>query len=923
MLPLMPEFQPVKDIPPVMDAPHPLPILIPKVQIPPTRVQLVSRPRLLQTLDEGLHRKLTLISAPAGYGKSTLLSEWAGNHAWSLGWVTLESGDNDLERFLSYLISALQTADAGLSNLENILGARFSPQPLPPDAMLAVLVNQLASVPGRLVVVLDDYHLIDNPDIHGFLNSLFDNLPPNIHFIIATRAEPPLRLARLRAKDQLVEITERELRFTFEEAQAFFDDVMEISLRRDQVAELETRTEGWVTGLQLAGLSLKDRADPGQLIETLGGTHRYILDYLAEEVFSDLPPPLQAFLLRTSILDRLSPGLCDAVARPDEPMQSKHILEFLDAANLFLVPLDSQRQWYRFHSLFAEFLQDRLENQASDDLADLHRRAADWFAGHDLLSEAIGHSFAGEDFDRAADLIQSKRKDLLTRGELRTLQRWFESLPEAVIKTRPRLGLARAWVTLMRDPLSFRSAIDKQNSQIAAGFDIAREDVLTALAESEPDSERRAGLAEFAMLQAFAFRDDHSVDETINLFNAALAYFPDTELMLRGFTLAGLASTYARAGAIKQAEETFSHAAQTSLRANSTYGYVACTDWQATMQVEMGQLNRAETAYRQAIEKLASQGGHPLPLSGHVYTSLADVLLEWNDLAEALENVEMGLQVGIQVKDIDAQLTGYPVLARLLLALNRGDEARQAMQAGVQVAQETQSAGCVLEALAWQAQLALAAGDLPEARRWAAGRGLESGCHVDPEQPLHEVEQYAYIRLLLATGKASEALRILEGMIRLQEQMGRGRCLIESMALQALCLRALGRTEEAQRSLSQALLIAEPEGFKRVFIQEGPPMAALLRSVGAMGHSPEYVRQLLTAFGEALSEQDAVLDPLSEREIEVLRLVAAGLTNAEIAAELVIALSTVKTHINHIYNKLGASNRTQAVAKARQLQIID
>jgi LuxR family maltose regulon positive regulatory protein len=912
-----------------MDTGTPLPILLPKVQIPPSRLQLVSRPRLFQVLNEGLHRKLTLISAPAGYGKSTLLSEWTATCDWPLGWVTLEAGDNDIERFLTYLMSAVQTAGASPTSLEGVLGARFSLQPLPPDAMLAILVNQLPTALERLVLVLDDYHHIDSQEIHGFISALLDHLPLNIHLIIATRADPPLRLARLRARDQLNEITEGDLRFTLEEAGTFFDDVMGLRLTHDQIAELEARTEGWVTGLQLAGLSLKERQHPAELIETLAGTHRYILDYLMQEVFFDLPPPLQTFLLRASILERLSPELCDAVVgEPDKggesgiPRRSKEILEFMDASNLFIVPLDSQRQWYRFHSLFADFLRDRLATQHPGELPDLHRRAAAWYAGHGLLSEAVGHSFAGGDLERAADLIQAQAKDLLTRGELTTLNRWIEALPEEAISTRPQLGLARAWGMLMRDPINFRDTIDQQIEHIAAGFGINPQDLLSALAESDPDSQRRAGLGEFAMLRAFAQRDAGDVNETIDLFKAALEYLPESEGLLRGFTMAGLASTYARLGAIQPAEETFAQAAKTSLGANSIYGYVACTDWQATMQAEQGQLRRAAATYRQAIETLSSQGQRPLPLSGHVYVGLANVLLEQDDLAGALENVRTGLQIGAQVRDYDALLNGSVIQALTLQALGKADEARQAMQQAERHALETQNPGCVQETQAWKAHLALAAGDVQATQRWAAAHGLGSGEGAQLESPPDEIEQLTYARLLLAVGKASEALPILEALIALQEQIGRTRALIESLALQALCLRSLGRMDEALRALARALLLAEPERFVRVFIQEGPPMAALLRAAGAQGHSPEYVKHLLEVFGETPALPAAVLDPLRERELEVLRLVADGMTNAEIATELVIAHSTVKTHINRIYSKLGTNTRTQAVARARQLQIL-
>jgi LuxR family maltose regulon positive regulatory protein len=907
-----------------MDTGTPLPILIPKVQIPPSRLQLVSRRRLLQVLDQGLHRKLTLISAPAGYGKSTLLSEWAAVLEWPLGWVTLEAGDNDIERFLTYLMSALQTAGTSSAGLEGLTRG-FSPQPLPPEAMLAILVNQLPPTFERLVLVLDDYHYIDNPDIHNFISALLEHLPLNIHLIIATRANPPLRLARLRARDQLNEITEGDLRFTLEEAGAFFEDVMGLRLTHEQIAELEARTEGWATGLQLAGLSLKDR-NPAELIGTLTGTHRYILDYLLQEVFSDLPAMLQTFLLRASILERLSPELCDAVVgeldggeEPDLPRRSREILAFMDVSNLFIVPLDSRRQWYRFHPLFADFLRDRLETRHADEVPALHRRAAGWYAHHGLLAEAVGHSFASGDLESAADLIQAQAKDLLTRGELTTLLRWTEVLPEESFRNRPQLGLARAWALLMRDPLQQWGTL---TDQIAEAFGIGTQDLLHELSESEPDSMRRAGLSEFAMLLAYTQRDTNDVEVTIQRFKAALEYLPESELLLRGFTLAGLASTYARIGAIKQAEEVFAQAAQNSLAANSVFGYVACTDWQATMQAEQGQLRSAATTYRQAIETLSSQGQHLLPLSGHVYVGLASVLLEQNDLEAALENVQVGLKVGSQVRDLDALLAGYPIQARIFQALNKREEAQEAMQNAELQALDTKNMSCVYDAQADKAHLDLDAGDVQEAQRWAAARGLEQGKLSELEHPLAEIEYRTYARLLMAGGKSAQALSILKELTHSQEQMGRQRALIESLAMQALCYRALGRMDEALRTLGHALLLAEPEGFVRTFIQEGPQMAALLRAAGAQGHSPEYVKDLLEVFGETPVSQEAVLDPLSERELEVLHLVAEGLTNTEIAAELVIAHSTVKTHINRIYSKLGVNARTQAVARARQLQIL-
>jgi LuxR family maltose regulon positive regulatory protein len=604
------------------------------------------------------------------------------------------------------------------------------------------------------------------------------------------------------------------------------------------------------------------------------------------------------------------------------PRQSREILEFIDASNLFIVPLDSQRQWFRFHPLFADFLRDRLVTKAPNELPELHRRAAEWYAQHGLFSEAVGHHMAAGDVDRAADLVQAQAKDLFRRGEIATLHRWTAALPEQAMKTRPRLALARAWARLMCDPLTFFNTMEEQFNTIAAGFGIHPQNLLSALVESMPGSERRAGLSEFAMQQAFAQRDTRKANETIELFKAALEFLPENEGLLRSFTLAGLASTYARIGAIKLAEESFAQAAQTSRAVGSIFGYIASTDWQATMQAEQGQLKRATATYHQAIETLTSQGKRPLPLSGHVYVGLASVLLEQNELPGALEQVQVGLQVGAQVGDVDALLQGYVIQARLLQALHKEEEAQKAVQEALRLALTTQNPGCVREAQAWNTHLALAAGDMQEAQRWATEHGLEGGRGTQLEGSIEEIEQLTYAQLLMASGRAYEALPILEVLIDLQEQIGRTRALIGSLALQAVCLRSLGRMDDALRILARALLFAEPEGFTRVFIQEGPPMAALLRTAEARGHSPEYAKRLLEAIGKAHAPQEAILDPLSERELEVLRQMAQGLTNTEIARKMVIAQSTVKTHINRIFGKLGVSTRTQAVARARQLQIL-
>lgn len=907
-----------------------------KISIPPSRINLVRRPRLIHHLNTGIERKLTVVTAPAGSGKTTLLSDWAVQQDIRIAWLSLDTQENDTDRFLTYFISALQSVEPSLKLMESITALRQAPQSTPRDVILTLMVNELAKIQDPLGIVLDDYHLISNQEIHDILIFLLEHLPQDVHFIIASRTDPSLPLAKLRANDQLLEITELDLRFTSDEVTTFIHDVMGLELSAIDIATLVARTEGWIAGLQLAALSLEGRQDPTSFIASLSGTHRYILDYLSEEVFNELPAVLQIFLLWISPLRSFNNNLCDAVVgdlfQKDwdlslppwdaiSRLDSKVVLEFLDDSHLFVVPLDYERQWYRFHTLFSDFLQDRLANRYLDKVPELHRRAAEWFSESGFIAEAIHHTLSAGDVNHAAELITRQVKSLLAQGETSTLIRWIEALPPEVLLSRPTLDLALAWCRLLSDPVGFEKIFHEHVDRLKKSLGVSDETVLRELGESEAGSQERATLSEYVLLMAFLARNQGELDRTIVLFKAAVKSLAQDDHFTRAFALGGLASTYVRTGKLELAESALARAAESGLQSSSAYAFIAPKDWEATMQALQGRLNQAVATYRTAIDYILEQGVEGLPLTGHAFVGLAEILLEKNQLNEALAHVEEGIRRGVQVNDVDALREGYLIKARILVPM--GDERgyRKAMKKGYDIARKIPSLLCLQEVQAWDAILNIARGEITSAAGWASNRGLTTPVDLDTVETAQEIERRAFARLLVAQRKIPEAEAVLESLLSWTEVNGLVRSTIEILALLSLVQHATGGREQALRTLARALMQAEPEGYVRTFIDAGPMMATLLRSAAAQGHSPEYVNQLLNAFGEEISPA-APLEPLTERELDVLHLIASGLSNAEIAEELVIAQSTVKTHINRIYSKFGVTQRTQAVARARELQLI-
>jgi LuxR family maltose regulon positive regulatory protein len=829
-----------------------------------------------------------------------------------VAWISLDESDNDLERFLSYLLSAIDTVDPGVGLGQLGLAMRQSSQPLPLKSLLTTLVNDIAESERPIAVILDDYHLIHSADVHDVLAFLIGYLPANARLVIASRAELPIPLARLRARNQLTEVRAGDLRFSAGEARAFLRSVMGLALSDDEVAALDNRTEGWIAGLQLAALSLQNHDRPGELIAGVDGTHRYILDYLAEEVLAGQSPDVQSFLLQSSILKRLSGPLCAAVTR--QPNASKMLAD-LEAQNLFVFSLDDHGQWYRTHHLFGQFLQEQLAGRQPELVPDLHRRAIHWYVAEGVISEAIEHALLIGDFDQAAELVESEGRRLLVQGEISTIARWAEVLPDEVIQRRPGLALTLAWTRLMRDPVVFWHDYPARIEALAAGLTGGHGDVLSALATSEPGSAQELLLAELAILKAFAARGAGDLAGTIQLFEAAIATLPDSEPFLRGFARAGLGSVFIRMGDVRRAEQCFATAELDSIAAGSTFGLIICIALQAAMQAEQARFNAAARMYERAISVLDDHGTRALPMAGQALTGLADVLREQNRIDEALECIADGIVIGRKTADIDALRDGYVIQARLLLDQGRIEAAEQAIRNAMTEARLSESLECQRTVRAWQVRLDLAAGRLAAPRQWAATFNRDTG-EVTAMQTA-PLETLTYARYLYATRRVDEAIPILDNLASDAEKDGRFRTMIESLALLALCYQVAGFEEEAIKDLARAMLAAEPGGSVRIFVDLGPPMAALLREAGARGHLPEYVHRLLAAFGQA-SPSLSAYEPLSARELEVLQLLAAGMSNPQIAVELVIALSTVKTHVNHIYAKLGVSNRAQAIVKARQ-----
>ena len=905
----------------------------------------VPRPRLGERLKEGMGRKLTLISAPAGFGKTTLLSEWRMLHLgeeYPLAWISLDEGDNDPARFLAYLVAALRTIEADVG--ESALVSLRSPQLPPIESVLTALINEVATIPRDFALVLDDYHLIANEAVHGSISFLLDHLPPQAHLVIASRTDPPLPVARLRARGELTEISAADLRFTPDEAAAFLEEVMGLHLSASEVEALEERTEGWIAGLQLAALSMHGREDISGFIAALRGTNRYVLDYLAQEVLHHQPDDVRSFLLQTSVLGRLSGPLCDAVVASTG---SQAMLERLERANLFLVPLDYERRWYRYHHLFAEFLRSRLQHAHPELVPELHRRAGAWYAGHGMAAEAIDHLLAGEDLIGAADLIEQAGVMAFKRSEMATLRSWLEALPDEQVRVRPRLCLFHASALIGEAQFDAAEAwLRDAERNLVTGTDTPAAVTFTGpvrRSETASDTDRSAEiegmLGEVAALRAYIASFTGNPAGTIELAREALERLPEDDAYTRGLSALELGYGYLDSGHMRAASDAFSLAITTSGAAGHIYSVLAATWGLARVHMAQGRLHEAARLCRQGLQSATGKAGKPLPAAIYAHVGLGEVLYEWNDLGDAESIVTEGIELGEQGRLLVMLLNSYIVLSRVQQAQGNINGALEAIQTAQQLTRHHNVTPLAAKAAAQRVRLSLAQGDVAAGVRWAQERGLGIDDELDYQR---EFEHTTLARVLIAQDRLGEALRLLERLLVAGEIGGRVGSLIEILSLRALALKAAGDTAGAVNTLARALSLAEPEGYVRTFADEDAPMAALLqevfetqssgrRAATLPNFSPEHLGKLLAAIRAEAAPSTrrsprgtagSLVEPLSGRELEVLHLIAAGASNRDIARRLFVSLATVKTHINHIYRKLEVRNRTEAVARARALKLL-
>ena len=884
------------------------PILVTKLYIPPPRVRRVLRFRLLERLNEGLNRKLTLVSAPAGFGKTTLVSEWVAGCEKPVAWLSLDEGDGDPTRFLVYLVAALQGVAPNLG--AGALRALESPQPPSTEAVLTALLNEITAVPASFVLVLDDYHTIDARAVDQALAFLLEHLPPQMHLVITTREDPKLPLARLRARGQLSELRAADLRFTISEAAEFLEGVMGLNLSAEDVALLDTHTEGWIAGLQLVALSVQGRCDATRFIKSFTGSHRFVLDYLLEEVLQRQPESVQAFLLQTAILDRLSGPLCDAVT---EREGGGGMLEALEQGNLFVVPLDEERRWYRYHHLFAEVLRQRLHQftasptnsfaaGALGGATELHLRASVWYEDNDLELEAFRHAAAANDVERSERLIQGKGMPLYLRGGAARVLDWLGSLPKAVLDARPSL-----WV-MYATALSITGQMTRVEQKLQAA-----ERAMQGVQDTVPDDKARdliGRIADLRALVALMAADPRPLETIIAQSRRALAYLHPENLPGRAGTTWKLGLAYQFRGDRAAARQAHTEAVAISEASGNVHVNILATTCLGYLQELDNQLSLATQTYRRVLHLV---GDPPGPVACEAHVGLARIYYQWNDLKAAEAHGQMSAQLSRQL-EIDSFVTSELFLARLKLAQGDVSGATSVLDKAEAFARRYNFMFRLPDIAAAQVLTLLRRGNLTAAAQLAQTFEL----------PISRA------RVQLAQGDASIALAVLGPLRQQAEAKAWVDQRLEVMVLQAVAHHTHGETDKAMHLLGDVLALAEPGGFIRLFVDEGSRVAHLLSEAAARGVMPNYAAKLLAAFDAEMGKREqlplhpaeSLLEPLSTRELEVLRLVAKGLSNREISKRLFRALSTVKGHNRIIFDKLQVQSRTEAVARARELNLL-
>jgi LuxR family maltose regulon positive regulatory protein len=902
------------------------PLLATKLFLPPVRPDLVIRPRLLQSLDEALQCKLTLLSAPAGFGKTTLLASWVASRYRRVqaAWFSIDQADNDPARFLEYFVGALQQIDPGLAKAA--LPLLDLPRP-GIEPLLAALINDLAALPAPLVLILDDYHLIEEQAVHQAVDYFLERQPAHFHLVLATRADPPLHLSRLRGRGQLNEMRLADLRFTTEEASAFLIQAMGLSLRPDQVASLASRTEGWIAGLQLAALSLRGQEDPQQFVQTFTGSTRFILDYLTDEVFQAQPTHIQDFLRQTAILERLSGPLCDAVCQVC-PGSSQKILDDLEHANLFILPLDDRREWRRYHQLFADLLRIRLEQDQPGLIPGLYQRASAWFENNALPDEAIEYAFFAGEPEHTAYLIAGASQTLLMHGQSATLLRWLERLPPALLDQRPSLIADHAWALLFcsRPMQAIQNCLERLDILLPG---------LPEDADGEPLATRALPLR--AMLALYNGKPDQALQMSLR----ALDHLDTHEVYLRGVASLIQALSLVTGEETPESLSAIQMAAEAGVKTGNLLVAVSALASLAETEKKLGLLQQTRAHLEQALTIAVDAQGHRLPVAGRSLIGLGDLSREWNDLEQARRLTLEGITL-LEQSEMVGAFQGYLTLARIEHANGDFTASQQALRKAWDFAKAFEASDLDDQTVSLlEAKLAILQGKADFAQRWVERRSLmvDSGPSLEIQDPylarLRKYELVVLARLWLAQSQPERAQPLLDALFTEFERANRPWVMIEIRLLQALTWQALRNAAQAMDHIEQAIALAESQGYIRTFLDEGEGVIALLRQAANRPvdvrptSTTAYLHRLLTAAGEPATApltprpaRPLSIEFLTSREMDVLRLLGGSLSAAEIADELVVSVSTVHSHIKSIYAKLGVHSRYQAVARAKTLKLI-
>ena len=897
-----------------------IPLLSTKFNTPPIGTKYVHRPRLLRILDAGLEKNtsLILVCGPAGYGKTTVVSDWLrvtqASRKNNVAWLTLESGDDDFPLFLTYWISALQRILPEFG--EGVLKMLQTHKPPAVTVLATILMNELSNLPGRVYFALDDYHLLKSEPIQAFITFLVDHQLPQLCHLIITRNDPPLPLARLRARGQLVELRQEALCFQKGEVEEFINREMNLNLSTEQLSLLEKRTEGWVSGLQLAALSLKEVQDKTAFFVKFSGEDKFIADYLTGDVLAGLSLPVQTFLLQTSILERLSAPLCEFVTNQ---AGAQAILEQLMDSNLFIKPLDNQGSWYRYHALFADLLHKRLQDKEGAHIRDLHLRASHWFEENELIELAIEHAIAGQNTQQSIRLIELSSENLLMHGQAATLLRWLNGLPREALLQHQYLVTLKGLALILCNRASD-----------------AASDVIDGLVVADNQDEFAGEVATLKLL--LAILQGRSA-EAIQLGEQALRQLPAGHVFFRSLAADGLGMAYTLAGDIEAAKLAFEQVVESSIQSGNVMMHITALTNLSGLQYVQGQLNLAVHTCRQVVEVATQRIGRQTPMLGKTLLNLGDMLREQGDLKTAQDHLLEAAGYMEVISEIGMPMV-WLAIARIFISKQEWstaqtyiDKARQRAQSSRTILMDDRLVEVV------QVRYWLAHRELEPALQWARSLGYmdRSPAEVFKEaarnaaiNELLQAEYFTVIRLVLAQRDPDQALEMLSFLHEWVKERGYKRRIIEILALKALALDQKGFLDESLQTLSQAFILAEPEGYQRIFVDEGEPMARLLYKAITNNISPAYSNKLLQVL---MAEKENsrrlentfdgnLVEPLSPRELEVLHLIDTGLSNDEIAVRLFISLSTVKGHTTNIFGKLNVKNRTQAVARAHDLGLL-